>query len=609
MRELRTVAGRLKRFATAYRGKVAGLGAAGLAAACGALEAAVEPLQRATAWAEAALAVDAGDAGALELLERCEALWGAVAERAGFFEQEVAALDGPSFAALLARPELAGYANYLRKVRAAAGRQLPEPAGGILARVDPIGGWERLARQLLARIVVAEGGSRMSLGEALPALYEPDRERRRAVCAAISSALEPEVELRAAALVSLTRVRAALDRERGVTDWLGDEHLANQVTPEEVAALLDAIRARAGVVHRYYQAKAECLGHSLTHADRYAPVGGPGRPVSWSEACQVVSRAFARLGAAPAALVGELLEGGMVDALPREGKRSGAVTFSMPGGDCCVLLNFTGQLRGVLTLAHELGHAVHARMSGHHGALNAAVPAVLAETVALFAEAVTVQAYGQLLDDPPARQALLARWVEDQLVAAFRQLALHDFEAGMVAAVQAGELPDSEALGEAWLRWQRALYGPALELGRDYRHWWSYLDSLFLAPGSRYAYVYGQCAALGLLARHLEDPASFGPRFEQLLRAGATQPPAALLSGLGLRLEEPDGWQPGLEVLLNQMDTLLSHLSGAAAAAPGVGRGDRRGPHDRGEGGERDDHHDADPQDQHRVERSRGLTR
>jgi oligoendopeptidase F len=276
----------------------------------------------------------------------------------------------------------------------------------------------------------------------------------------------------------------------------------------------------------------------------------------------LVLGAFGALGPAASAAAAELIGRGAVDAAPRTGKRRGALTFSAPGGHSCVLVTFTGTQRDVLTLAHELGHAVHAALSGQLGVLSFSPPTVLAETVALYAEAITMRHWLRQ-SGPAARPGLLARWLEDQLVTAFRQLSVHEFESAVHEAVAAGEAPDADALGDLWLSTQAALYGPAVSLTPEYRLWWSYLDNLYFAPGTRYAYAFGQLAATSLLARSAEP--GFAPRFEDLLRAGGGGSPAELLAPLGFRPAEPDSWQRGLATLEAQ----LAEFAGAVSTTPG----------------------------------------
>lgn len=550
---LQPISGQVAAFRHRYDGCIAELDPSELTSACQEFEKLLTPLQRATTYAEAALAAKADERQGATLLDTCDQAWLAVAEAADMFERGIAAIPPLVAEKSLADPQLLEYSNYLGKIRDNA-RLLPPPEiAAVAAQLDSTSAWEALARQLLARIKVAHGDRRLSLGEALPTLYHPDKARRHEMCAAISAELAGEAELRATTLGMLTRARSAYQSACGVKDWLSPTYVANQVTAAEVGTLTEIVRGHQELVHAYYQAKAEFQGVPLTEADRYAPIAADIPSVTWQDAVDIVLTAFGRLGPVIEKVARELLDSDAVDALPRPGKRRGALTFTLPGGGALVLLNFTQTPRDVLTLGHELGHAVHGCLAGSSkGVLGAAVPTVVAETVGLFTETLTAEVYADQISDPSGRQALQGRWVEDQFTAVFRQLALHDFEAALYAAARDGSQLGNDSLGDMWLTQQSALYGPAITLGSGYRHWWSYLDSLFFEPGSLYAYAYGQLAASGLLARYWESPGPWCRRFAEMLQAGGTRRPSDLLASLGTRATGEADWLVAMQVLANQ---------------------------------------------------------
>jgi oligoendopeptidase F len=91
-----------------------------------------------------------------------------------------------------------------------------------------------------------------------------------------------------------------------------------------------------------------------------------------------------------------------------------------------VFLNYMGERRDVLTLAHELGHAVHQTFAAPLGTLRADTPLTLAETASIFGEGLTFE---RLLREcgPEERRALLAGRIEDALNTVVRQIAFHRF--------------------------------------------------------------------------------------------------------------------------------------------------------------------------------------
>jgi oligoendopeptidase F len=356
-------------------------------------------------------------------------------------------------------------------------------------------------------------------------------------------------------IVADGEARAAL---RG-TDWLKSRHFADQIRPGEVALLLAVADECTPIVHDYYALKCTLLGlDRLADYDRYAPLGNSVQDIAWPDAVDVVIASFRKVDPGFEKLARSIFDAGRVDAAPRPGKQRSAFTRAIPGQLPCISMNFTGRLRDVLTLGHEMGHAVHMRLASEQPFLAANPPSMVNETVALFCEAMTVRTLLAGHTDPHVRASVLARWLEDQLVAVGRHAALHRFEVALRTELRETGTLEADRIAELWTDGQRGLYGPAVELTDGYRMWWSYLGPLFTDPGSHYPYIYGQLAALALLNRFDEDPAGFGPRFHRLLTAGDTRPPHELLGAAGVRTTEADDWRRAAHTLRDQLARLNS---------------------------------------------------
>jgi oligoendopeptidase F len=218
------------------------------------------------------------------------------------------------------------------------------------------------------------------------------------------------------------------------------------------------------------------------------------------------------------------------------------------------LLNWTARRRDVLTLAHELGHGVHAYLARPQGVFHQTTPLTLAETASVFGETVT---FGRLLgaiDDPQERLALLASNLEDQIATVFRQTAMNRFEDAIHNARRdEGEL-SVDQIGEHWARTQRAMLGDAVEITDGYRTWWSYIPHFIGTPGYVYAYAYGQLLALSVYARYEEEGPDFVPRYLDLLRAGGSLSPEELGRIVGVDLADPQFWDRGLDIVQRRLE-------------------------------------------------------
>ena len=226
-------------------------------------------------------------------------------------------------------------------------------------------------------------------------------------------------------------------------------------------------------------------------------------------------------------------------------------------------MNYAGERRSVLTLAHELGHGLHGVLAQDLGLLNARTPLTLAETASVFAEALTFERLMEREDDPRARLDLLVGRIDDAIATVFRQIAMNRFEHAIhTGRREEGELP-LERISELWEREQERMLGDAVEVTEGYKSWWSYVPHFVGAPGYVYAYSFGYLFSLAIYRRYLDEGESLVEPYLDLLRAGGSAPPAELASRLGFDLGDPGFWSAGLDaigVLVDEAEALAAEL-------------------------------------------------
>ncbi len=193
-----------------------------------------------------------------------------------------------------------------------------------------------------------------------------------------------------------------------------------------------------------------------------------------------------------------------IDAPVRPHKRGGAFcAYAVPSVHPYVMLNFTARRRDVLTMAHELGHGLHAALAQPQGVFQQSTPLTLAETASVFGEALV---FGRMLDaatDDDARLSLLAERIDGAVATVFRQMAMNRFEHLVHTRRRAeGEL-SVERFAESWVESQAELFGDSVQITDGYRSWWSYVPHFINTPGYVYAYAYGQLLALSVYSRYL----------------------------------------------------------------------------------------------------------
>lgn len=569
-RDLADALAAAQRFAERYRGRVAALNAAELAGALDELEALEEPAHRAGAYAQLLFAADTATPRHGALLQRVQERASEIRNALVFFELEWVALDDAEAEKRLADPALARRRHLLSTMRRYRPHLLSEPEEKILEELANTGAraWSRLFDETLAalrfRFEGPDGPVEKSEEELLALLYDPDRETRRRAADALTEGLRANARLLTFVFNTLVQDKASRDRLRRYPDPAAERHLANEIEPETVAALMQACEARHDLVHRYYRLKRRLLGlDRLEDYDRYAPVSAVEGRRSWDEARAVVLAAYRDFAPEMAEIAERFFARRWIDAELRAGKRGGAFSAStVPSAHPYVLLNYTGNLRDVMTLAHELGHGVHQYLARDRGLFEQDTPLTTAETASVFGEMLVFRRLLREERDPAVRLALLCGKLEDAFATVFRQVVMTRFEEKLHAARRSeGELP-VERVNALWMEANRPMFGDAVHLRDAYAWWWLYIPHFVHSPFYCYAYAFGELLVLALVRRYDEEGPAFAPRYLEMLAAGGSESPREVVARTGLDIADPGFWARGLSLL----EELLVQAEEAAAA-------------------------------------------
>ena len=488
----------------------------------------------------------------------------AIAGESLFFSLELNQLeDGELEAALQAYPAAIRWVPWLRRLRLSRPHELtPDLERYIVDRGPAVANWVRLYDETLARLTAKVGGETLTLPEALNRLSDADGKRRQAAADGLAQALEERASTQALVMNTLAFEKQVEDRWRRFDNPAQSRHLANEVDGDAVDALEAAVvEAYPRLSHRYYALKAKVMGRkTLDYWDRNAPLtAATPRAYGWDEAREIVLDSYQALAPKFADTARTFFAEPWIDARPRAGKQSGAYSHPVTADrHPYVFLNYMGERRDVLTLAHELGHAVHQTLCAPLGTLLADTPLTLAETASIFGEGLV---FDRLLAEatPADRKGLLAGKIEDGLNTVVRQIAFHRFERRFHEARKDGELSPDQ-IGQLWVEVMAESLGPAVTLNAGYEHYWAYVSHFVHAPFYVYAYAFGDLLVRGLMEKRREDPVGFAPLYEDLLAAGGTRTYVEALAAFGLNPREKAFWAAGcaqLERLVDEFEALV----------------------------------------------------
>lgn len=546
-------------FRDRYYGNVARLSAAELADALAELERIEAIATRALYFAHLEFSTNMADNARGALVAKLGEKGAGLETRLLFFGLEWAAIEDAAAAELLDDPALDHWRHWLSTQRAFRPYLLTEPEEKIITEkaVSGVSAWSRLYEEVLGalRIDLPGEAEPVSLETAMAKLYSADRDERRGAAGAVTVALEPGLRTRTSIFNTILVDKSIDDRLRGYPTWISSRNLSNEATDDAVQALIDATTSRYDVPQRYYRLKAKLLGlDRLEHYDRFAPVADDSTKTPWEEARRIVVDAYGSFSSEAGAAVGQFFADNWIDAPVRPDKRHGAYcATNVPGVHPYVFMNYTGDRRSILTLAHELGHALHGSLAQPLGLFNASTPLTTAETASVFGEALTFKGLLAGEDDPRKRLDLLTGQLEDAIATTFRQIAMNRFEnLAHTERREQGEL-SSDRLNELWIECQSALFGDSVGV-EGYDTWWSYVPHFTNSPGYVYAYAYGYLFALSVFRAYQREGDAIVAPYLDLLRAGGSKSPEELARMVGLDLTDPSIWASGIDAMADDLD-------------------------------------------------------
>jgi len=390
----------------------------------------------------------------------------------------------------------------------------------------------------------------------------------------------PKAAIRQAAYRELYRVFSAQRDLLGeiyktlVNDWKSENlslrrfrspiaarNLGNDVPDEAVEVLLATCAKNADIFQTYFRLKARiCKIKPMNRYHLYAPHRTEAKKFRYNDAAGMVLDAYRGFSPRLADLAQQVFTERHIDAPTRPGKIGGAYCYSVvPGLTPYVLLNYTGDARDIATMAHELGHAVHGMLAAHHSVFTFHSTLPLAETASVFGERILSDRLMSQERDKKVRQGLLLNQLDDIYATVIRQTYFVRFEKSAHRMIAEGATGDQ--LADTYLGELRQQFGKAVAVPDEFRWEWLTIPHIYASPFYCYAYSFGNLLVLALYRKYQAEGASFVPKYLDLLSAGGSESPAAILSQVGVDMNSEAFWQSGFDTIRDMVVQLERTLS------------------------------------------------
>ena len=554
-------------FRDRYRTKVAGLSAQALLEALRAYEALQEALAKPQLYAHLLFAADSENDEIKRLSMKSSEFGNEMGRELLFFDLEIMQMEEEPFHLLADDTLLLPFRHFLQVLRKFKSHTLSEREESLLSQKSLTGvqAFCRLFDEVSASLrytLEIEGEMREMTGEeVLALLHHPDAGlRERAFGTFLKRHEEHEI------LFSAVFNNVALDHSqelelRNYGHPMEPTNMGNEIPTPVVESLMQVSEANYPLAQEYFRLKAQLLGMPrLKNSDVYAPLSDSGRQYSFDEARSMVVEAYRGFSGEFAQMADSFFQDRRVDVLPRPGKSGGAFCMGMtPSLNPYLLLNFTGNLRDVSTIAHEVGHGIHFMLAQRQTMLNYHPPLPLAETASVFGEMLLTRQLLEKETDNAVKRSLLCAKIEDIIATTFRQNVLTRFEEKMHLERKNGLLTANQ-LCDLWWEENGKLYGDAVQMIEPYRFGWSYISHFIHARFYCYSYTCAELLVLSLYQRYLKQRESFIPIYRDILADGGSKSPADTLAPAGIVMSDPGFWQDGYDLLRDLIEELKKLL-------------------------------------------------
>jgi oligoendopeptidase F len=322
--------------------------------------------------------------------------------------------------------------------------------------------------------------------------------------------------------------------------------------------LIEQVTENLGNLHRYMDIRRRVLGLSeLRMYDVYVPLFVPRKDeVSFEEAVTLMKEGLAPLGETYLRRMSEGVDAGWIDVFENEGKTSGAYSFGSYDSMPYILMNYTGRLKDVFTLVHEMGHSMHSLFTreaqpfryGGHSIFTAEVASTVNESLLMR----------HLLDgetEENEQKYLINLYLESFRTTLFRQTMFAEFERFTHAAAESGEVLTVELLSDEYGKLNAKYFGSCVETDDNIRMEWARIPHFYRAFYV-YKYATGFSAATAIANRILTEGKKAANDYIRFLKSGESDDPIELLKIAGVDMGGPEPVRDAMKVFGDLVDRL-----------------------------------------------------
>lgn len=408
-----------------------------------------------------------------------------------------------------------------------------------------------------------EGGEvRLTHGNFGQLMESENREVRKAAFEGLYSVYDQFQNTSASLLYGQIKQQMFYARQHSYASTMEGALFQNEIPVEVYRNLIRTVHDNMDQMYRYIALRKKLLQLDELHMyDVYPPiVGGVDKKIPYEEAKEIVYEALAPLGDEYRSHIREGFENRWIDVYENVGKRSGAYSAGVRVHPY-VLLNYSGNLDSVFTLAHEMGHALHSWYSNNSQPVAYADYKIfVAEVASTCNEALLMQHLLGKTTDKKERAYLLNHALEGFRTTLYRQTMFAEFEMMINEMAERGEALTAEVLNKKYHELVVLYFGKDIVIDPQIDLEWSRIPH-FYYNFYVYQYATGYSAAVALSEKILSEGEGAVKDYIRFLSGGSSEDPISLLKIAGVDMSTPKPIEDALKVFAGYIDEMEQLLA------------------------------------------------
>lgn len=487
-----------------------------------------------------------------------------------FFELNIAKIPVKLQSKFLNDNGLKNYKHFLEKLFTSAKFLLSDKEERILnlKSIPAHSNWTKMTSGFLVRekrnVLISKGKKQeKSFSEILELMGNSDKIVRDGAAQVFNDILKQYADVAEAEINSILVDKKINDELRGFERSDEARHISDDIETKIVDEMIEVVKGNYKISQKYYDFKAKLLKlKKLEYHERNIPYGKIDKKYEFEQAVSIINGVFSKLDSKFLEIFSNFIKNRQFDIFPRQNKASGAFcAHGLISQPTYILLNYSNQLKDVLTIAHEVGHGINNELiKAKQNALNFDTPTSTAEVASTFMEDFVLQEIMSQADEE-LKLAIMVSQLGDFVSTVFRQIACYQFEKDLHQEFRTKGYLSKQEIGKIFSKNMLAYMGKSVLASAGSENWWVYWGHI-----RSFFYVYSYAGGL-LISKYLQKMVKNNPtsieKVKEFLSGGLSDSPKNLFLDLGVDISKKSFWEKGIEeinVLLGETIRLAKKL-------------------------------------------------